>query len=56
MQSIDAVRGETRVWKERCAELTAQLARSQQLLEVFRQAAYARGAAIPALMQQDSPS
>ncbi|MFT5534551.1 MAG: hypothetical protein ACI802_002799 [Candidatus Paceibacteria bacterium] len=55
MQSIDAVRGETRAWKERCTELTAQLARSMQLQEVFRQAAYARGAAIPSLLEQDPP-
>ena len=53
MKSIDDVRGETRAWKERCAELTAQLARSKQLLEVFRQAAYARGAAIPAMLELD---
>jgi hypothetical protein len=53
LKTIDEVRGETRAWKERCAELTAQLERSKQLLEVFRQAAYARGAAIPPLLQQD---
>jgi len=53
MKSIDEVRGETRAWKERCAELTAQLERSKQLLEVFRQAAYAHGATIPASIQLD---
>ena len=55
LKSIDEVRGETRAWKERCAELTAQLERSKQLLEVFRQAAYARGASIPASIQLGGP-
>lgn len=53
MRAIDEVRGETRVWKERCAAVEAKLVESKQLLEVFRQAAYARGAAIPLALRNE---
>lgn len=55
LQAVDAVRGETRAWKDHCTALEVQLIQSKQLVEVFRQAAYARGAAIPKVLQQEDP-
>lgn len=47
LQSIEGVRGETRIWKERYEALTAQQRKDKGLLEHFRRLAYARGASIP---------
>ena len=47
MQSIEAVRGETRSWKERYETLAAQQRKDKSLLEHFRRLAYQRGAPIP---------
>lgn len=47
MRSIDDVRGETRAERERRVKLEEQLNGSERLMEVFRQAAYQRGGAIP---------
>ena len=56
MRAIDDARGETRVWRERCASVEAQAkARAREdniLLETFRQLAYQRGATIPAVLQK----
>jgi hypothetical protein len=56
MHAIDNARGETRAWRERCASVEAQAAtRAREdniLLETFRQLAYQRGAAVPAVLQK----
>jgi hypothetical protein len=56
MRAIDDARGETRAWRERCANVEAQAAaRAREdniLLETFRQLAYQRGATIPAVLQK----
>jgi hypothetical protein len=58
MRAIDDARGETRVWRERCAKVEAQAAakarEDQILLETFRQMAYQRGGAIPAALRKVS--
>lgn len=58
MRAIDEARGETRTWRERCANVEAQAAaRAREdniLLETFRQLAYQRGATIPAVLQKGS--
>ncbi|HEX8413268.1 MAG TPA: hypothetical protein VF637_05210 [Sphingomicrobium sp.] len=58
MRAIDDARGETRAWRERCASVEAQAAaRAREdniLLETFRQLAYQRGAAVPAVLQKGS--
>lgn len=53
MRSIDDVRGETRVERDRRAQLEELLKRNERLMEVFRQAAYQRGGAIPAELRMD---
>jgi len=56
MRAIDDARGETRAWRDRCANVEAQAAaRAREdniLLETFRQLAYQRGATIPAVLQK----
>lgn len=56
MRAIDAARGETRTWRERCAAVEAKAIASARedntLLETFRQLAYQRGAAIPPALQK----
>jgi len=47
MTAVDSVRGETRVWQHRTQVLEVKLKEAKTHMEVFRQAAYARGAAIP---------
>ncbi len=47
LNAVDAVRGETRAWQDRCASLDAQLKQERKHLEAFRQIAYRRGAPIP---------
>lgn len=54
LQAVDGVRGETRAWQERCAQLEAQLKQSKQHLEYFRQIAYQRGAPIPADLRNEN--
>ncbi|GAA4017895.1 hypothetical protein [Actimicrobium antarcticum] len=53
MRAIDEVRGETRTWKEHSTALERKLAELTKLLDVFRQAAYARDAAIAQLPRND---
>jgi len=55
MQSIDEARGESRVWKERCAALEEQRKLDAQLLETFRQQSYRAGGAIPDVLRQNKP-
>lgn len=56
MRAIDDARGETRLWRDRCAAIEAKAAsqarEDQLLLETFRQLAYQRGAAIPPVLQK----
>lgn len=47
MRSIDDVRGETRAERERRGQLEELLKTNERLMEVFRQAAYRLGGAIP---------
>lgn len=47
LNAVDAVRGETCAWQDRCASLDAQLKQERKHLEAFRQMAYQRGAPIP---------
>lgn len=47
MQAIDAVRAETRQWKERYENMIIKNREDKQLLEHFRRLAYQRGAPIP---------
>jgi hypothetical protein len=47
MRSIDDVRGETRVERDRRGQLEELLKTNERLMEVFRQAAYRLGGAIP---------
>jgi len=47
MRSIDDVRGETRAERDRRSQLEELLKTNERLMEVFRQAAYQRGGAIP---------
>lgn len=53
MRSIDDVRGETRVERDRRLQLEELLKRNERLMEVFRQAAYQRGSTIPAELRMD---
>lgn len=53
MRSIDDVRGETRAERERRVQIEELLKRNERLMEVFRQAAYQRGGAIPAELRME---
>ncbi|CAN7633474.1 hypothetical protein [Massilia sp. LjRoot122] len=53
MRSIDDVRGETRVERDRRVQIEELLKRNERLMEVFRQAAYARGGTIPAELRME---
>lgn len=54
MTAIDQVRGETRAWQDRYTSLENQQKELKQLIEYFRQMAYARGAPVPASLRGEN--
>ena len=47
LNAVDGVRGETRAWQHQCNVLERKLKEAKEFMEVFRRAAYERGAPIP---------